>query len=87
MLLAHMSRGAEGARKNLTDFKIELNDANNGVFLPSAKNVSNSAYHPGLHTDEYYKKVELLLSKSKNRSEAIEILKNIEKQLLDGTFM
>ena len=70
----------------MAKFDIDINDASNGVFLPTQKGVSESAYHPSLHTDLYYSKVEDLLSGAKNKEEAINILKKIAQQLKVGTF-
>ena len=65
---------------------VEPNDSSNGVFLPTQRNVVNSAYHPSLHSTEYYEKVDDMLSAATNREEAIEILHEIADQLAEGTF-
>ena len=54
--------------------------------LPTVKGVSKSAYHPGLHTDEYYKKVNSMLKKATSKESALKILKKIGKELEKGTF-
>ena len=67
-------------------FKIGINHEANGVFLPTTKGVTNSTYHPSMHTDIYYGKVERMLNRATSREEAIAILKEIAKALTDGTF-
>ncbi len=85
-IVAGTAPGAEKARKILEDFKIDINDASNGVFLPTNRNISNYAYHPSLHTDAYYEKVNSFLLQATNREEAIEILEVIGEMLSSGTF-
>lgn len=64
-----------------------INDASNGVFLPTAKGVSNSAYHPSLHTNAYYNKVNDMLKGATSKEDVIDILSDICEQLAKGTFM
>ena len=45
-----------------------------------------SAYHPSLHSEVYYNKVNSLLKEARNRDEAIEILEDIAEQLSKGEF-
>ena len=85
-IVAGSAPGAENAREILTKFGIDINDSSNGVFLPTQRNVVNSAYHPSLHSTEYYEKVDDMLSAATNREEAIEILHEIADQLAEGTF-
>ena len=85
-IVAGTASGAENAREILTKFGIDINNASNGVFLPTQRNVVNSAYHPSLHSTEYYEKVDDMLSAATNREEAIEILHEIADQLAEGTF-
>ena len=84
-IVAGSAPGAENAREILTKFGIDINDSSNGVFLPTQRNVVNSAYHPSLHSTEYYEKVDDMLSAATNREEAIEILHEIADQLAEGT--
>ncbi|MFZ5868251.1 MAG: AHH domain-containing protein [Thermodesulfobacteriota bacterium] len=70
----------------LEKFKIDLYDPANGVWLPRLRGVGEGAYHPGLHSPEYYLKVEGLLRKATTREEAIGILKKIGRKLSSGTF-
>ena len=84
-IVAGTAKGADDTRKLLSKFGIGINDAANGVFLSTVKGASG-AYHPGLHTDKYYKTVNKLLGEAKNKDEAIKILNNIADQLTKGSF-
>ena len=77
---------AKEARKILDDFGININSADNGVFLPTQKGVSEAAYHRSLHTNTYYKSVNDRLSEATTRDEAIKILHNIRDELSVGAF-
>jgi hypothetical protein len=68
------------------NFNIDINDAVNGVFLPTQKGVTNAMYHHSLHTDVYCKNVFEMLEKATSKDEAIDILKGIEEALLNGAF-
>lgn len=85
-IVAGSSRKAVEARAILYKFNVDINDAVNGVFLPTVKNISNAAYHPSLHTDSYYRKVTELLIQAKSKDDVIDILKDIAEQLEKGTF-
>lgn len=63
------------------------NDAANGVFLSTVKGISDAACHPGLHTKDYYEKVNKLLGEAKNKDDALDTLKYISEVLQNGTFM
>lgn len=73
---------AQKARDVLIKFGIDLNDAVNGVFLPTVKNVSNACYHCALHTEEY---IESLLEECTTVEEVYEVLMFIAEKLLNGT--
>jgi hypothetical protein len=77
---------AKKARTILMNFNIDINDAVNGVFLPTQKGVTNAMYHHSLHTDVYCKNVFEMLEKATSKDEAIDILKGIEEALLNGAF-
>jgi RHS repeat-associated protein len=88
-IVAGGSRFAAPARRALANFNIGVNDAVNGVFLPStraAQTVSGGAYHPGLHTKVYYEAVNKALEAATTRAQAIDVLKDIGTQLLNNTF-
>lgn len=86
-IVAGSSRKAVEARSILYRFGIDINDAVNGVFLPTVKNIPNSAYHRSLHTDSYYRKVTELLTPATSKEDVIDILEDIAEQLQKGTFL
>jgi hypothetical protein len=68
---------------------IDINAAENGVFLPANDNAPNptgAAVHSHVHGDEYYAKVNDLIirSFSGGRSAVIETLESVRRSLLDG---
>lgn len=77
---------AAQARDKLVSLGIDINDANNGVFLSTSKNIVGTTYHRTLHTGQYYDKVNSLLSVAKTKAEAIDVLTYIKTALLNGTF-
>lgn len=85
-IVAGNSKKAQEAREILKEFGIGINHEANGVFLPAQKDVIGSAYHPSLHTDAYYEKVNDWLSAATSKEEVIEILREIAKQLTNGNF-
>jgi hypothetical protein len=89
----HIVAGGAGSAKVtrdlLKDFGIDINDADNGVFLTRDKDAaratkSQTAVHRPLHSEEYYVTVETLLGRAKNEAEARAILRDIKNQLLLG---
>ncbi len=74
------------ARDLLNKFKINVNDAVNGVWLPYKSGITSGAYHPSIHTGAYYKEVVRLLKQSSTKEEAIETLKSIGSRLSKNTF-
>lgn len=85
-IVAGNSAKAEEARAILRKFGIDINDAVNGVFLPTVKDTVDSAYHPSLHTDQYYRTVTEMLSEAQSKDDVIDILSDIAEQLKNGTF-
>ena len=77
---------AISARAILSKYGIDKNDAINGVFLPTKKGVSNAAYHPSLHTNKYYEKVNLELKKATSKEDVEKILSSIATLLLNNSF-
>ncbi len=77
----------KATRKRLEKLGIDVNSSANGVFLPgcgSSKAVG--MVHCGKHTADYEKAIEDELKFATTKEEAIEILSDIRKQLIDGTF-
>ncbi len=85
-IVAGRAKGAREARTVLLKFGIDINDAANGVFLPTIKNVSAASYHPGLHTNKYYENVNRMLLEATSEKEARDILDKIASMLLNGKF-
>ena len=75
------------ARQKLDALGIPINDASNGVFLSTSKNVAGTTYHRTLHTEAYYNKVAGLLNNAKTKEEGIAVLNYIKQALLNGSFM
>lgn len=53
-IVAGGSQKSKEARAILRKYGVGINDAANGVYLPTAKNVSNATYHPSMHSEVYY---------------------------------
>ncbi|HRI67920.1 MAG TPA: AHH domain-containing protein, partial [Polyangium sp.] len=88
-IVAHGDGRAAEARKILAKFKIDVDEAWNGVFLPATKNSPNptgSVVHSIVHTNKYYDKVEKALMNAKSRKEVIQELLKIRDALENGTF-
>lgn len=85
-IVAGSSQKAAEARAILQKYGIDINDAANGVFLPRVKDVTESTYHPSLHTDAYYRNVTELLSQAQSKNDVLDILSDIAQELTNGTF-
>ncbi|MFC5288550.1 SpvB/TcaC N-terminal domain-containing protein [Actinokineospora guangxiensis] len=80
---------ASAARAVLQRFGIALDDAANGVFLPSnlsSANAGGAAVHSTVHTDRYYAAVNALIGRAQNRQQVIQSLGHIRQRLLSGGF-
>ena len=86
-IVAGRAPGAQSARDILEKFKVDINNAVNGVFLPTTKDTTESTYHPSLHTNKYYDKVNNLLNKATSKDDVLDILDDISAALSNGTFM
>ncbi len=86
-IVAGTAEKAEEARAILKNYGIGINDASNGVFLPTSKEITTSTYHNTLHTYEYYDKVTNLVKRANSTEELKEILSSIAEKLSQGTFM
>ena len=86
-VVAGGAEAAAPARAVLKRFDIGINDAENGVFLPanlSSQNPAGSAVHSTLHTTDYYQTVNEMLSQAASRQDALEVLRTLQKNLLNG---
>ena len=86
-IVAGNSPKAAEARAVLQKYGIDINDAVNGIFLPTVKDVAEGAYHPSLHTNAYYDKINKVLSKATTKDDVLDILDFIGDELSSGTFM
>ncbi len=85
-IVAVNSKKAARARQILNSFKIDINSADNGVFLPNTKTSQfNGAYHRTIHTNKYYDYVNYMLSGANTRDEALEILNDLKNELKNNT--
>ena len=85
-IVAGNSPKASEARAIMQKYGVDINDASNGVFLPTAKDASSSAYHPSIHTNAYYDEINKLLSKATSKEDVLDILDFIGDELKNGTF-
>ena len=85
-IVAGTSPKADEARAIFAKYNVEINASDNGVFLPTERNVSEALYHPSLHTNEYYRKVNQLLRNANSKEDVLDILDFMREELLDGSF-
>ena len=87
-IVARTAKKAKPARDVLQDFKIDMDDAVNGVFLPANRkspNPTGASVHASLHTNKYYEEVNEVLKQASTRAEVVDVLESIRAQLLVGT--
>ncbi len=91
-IVAHSAPRADLARQLLDSFRIDINSAENGVYLPRGSdpvkyaNPNGMAVHSKLHTNEYYDAVNDALLQAANREDAVQILDEIRKSLQQGGY-
>lgn len=86
-IVAGGAKLADPARRVLARFKIGLDDAVNGVFLPANKaavNPTGAAVHSTLHTNKYYAAVNKLLTQAATKDEVLDALDYIRTELQAG---
>ena len=85
-------RHAADLRKLLYNNNIDINDADNGVYLPSYRNKTSGngeAFHREVHTQMYYDNLNLLLTQPNiinNEGEMRKVLKTVANELKNNTF-
>ena len=79
-IVARTAQKATIARRILKKFKIDVDSADNGVYL-------STNFHQGLHTNQCYAKVERLLSAATTKEEVVAVSSFIGSELQKGTFM
>lgn len=72
------------AREIIEGWGISVDNAANGVYLPTEKGVNAGSYHPSLHTKEYYKMVYDRVSAAGSRDKVLEVLEQIRRELQMG---
>lgn len=78
---------AANARECLIKFGISVENAANGVYLPSKfDDAVKAAYHGSIHSRRYCDELYSRLSKARSKEEALLALNQIRKELLAGTF-
>lgn len=83
-IVAGNEHSATNARRLLEKFKIDINSADNGVWLPSKEAAGKGTIHNGRHTGKYHAEVERRLKQAKNKEQAQEILQGISDDLANG---
>ena len=86
-IVAGSSPKAAEARAILQKYGIDINDSANGVFLPTVRGVAEGAYHPSLHTNAYYDKINKLLGGATYKEDVLDILEFVSNELSSGSFM
>lgn len=80
-------KSADRARKILNKFGIALENAANGVYLPSKfDDAVKAAYHGTLHTERYFDEVLRRLSNARSKADVLVILDGIRNELLRNKF-
>jgi hypothetical protein len=86
-IVAKRARRADPARAALQRVGIDIDNAANGVFLPSERSdLRTAANHRRVHTKKYYEAVNKLLVNVQTSDEAVEVLSTIRELLLSGQF-
>ncbi|WP_159025290.1 RHS repeat-associated core domain-containing protein [Streptomyces pluripotens] len=86
-IVASTSPKAAAARQQLAKFGIDINDADNGVFLPrgsASVNPSGASVHSRIHTNDYYTYVNDMIGGARNAGEARDVLGYLRSQLQGG---
>ncbi|WP_233273580.1 AHH domain-containing protein [Streptomyces broussonetiae] len=86
-IVASTSPKAAAARQQLAKFGIDINDADNGVFLPrgsASVNPSGASVHSRIHTNDYYTYVNDMIGGARNADEARDVLGYLRSQLQGG---
>ncbi len=86
-IVASASPKAASARAKLASVGIDINDADNGVFLPrgsASPNLTGASVHSRIHTNNYYGYVNDMMSGVRTANEARDVLNHIRNQLNAG---
>lgn len=82
------SKVVSKCRKILSSFGIDINSADNGVFLPveDLEGLNKPINHRKIHTNKYYQNLYNELNKCKTKESVIETLHDIRDKILTGEF-
>lgn len=85
-IIAHGDKRSNYLRDKFNAWGIDINSAENGVFLPSKPgSAAPGSYHPSLNNDDYHNQIRLDFTGVSSRQEALDVLRHIREQLLSGT--
>lgn len=74
------------ARRILKEWGIDVNSAANGVYLPTEKGTGMGAYHPSLHTKDYYQMVYDRIKVATSKDGVLITLEEIRRELQLGLY-
>ena len=84
-IVAATEKAAAPARRILTKFGIDINAAENGIFLPNSyKSTAEGTIHIGSHGREYYDYVNRVLRPAKTQEQVFQTLADLRSDLLNG---
>jgi RHS repeat-associated protein len=84
-IVAGSANRAKPAKEHLELLGFDANDPANGVLLRTS-DLGTGANHRSLHSHTYYDAVNDLITQTRTKEEAIEVLKHIAGELLQDTF-
>jgi hypothetical protein len=85
-IVAESAEAAAPARKYLADLGIDINSAENGIFLRYTEK-GKGPLHLGSHKNAYYKEVNDRILNATTKEEALQTLKNIGTEIFEGNFI
>jgi A nuclease family of the HNH/ENDO VII superfamily with conserved AHH len=78
---------ANNLKIKLGNLGIDINSADNGVFLPQVPgSTAPGAYHPKLNNTKYHDQLQLDFEGVNSKNDALDVLGRIRGQLLNGTY-
>ncbi|MGX9707556.1 PrsW family glutamic-type intramembrane protease [Laceyella tengchongensis] len=72
--------------RNYSHLDDPINSAVNGVWLPQRRGIGNEAYHPKIHTDQYYNELLRRLQRVQTQEDLIQVLQRIKRELQQNNF-
>jgi hypothetical protein len=85
-IVAGTAQRAADARAVLDEYGVDINAAENGVWLPASGSTPDpwGAVHSTVHTNSYYSSVNEQLAEVKSYEDVVAVLENISADLLAG---